>query len=104
MKVWLDDERLAPKGWKRSKTAAQAVGRLVCDHVEEISLDHDLGDKHVPEQTGYTVLQWIEREVFEFGFLPPVIHIHTANLAAREKMLSAVRSIEVQDLKNRGLL
>ena len=102
MKVWLDDERPAPKGWVRAKSVVQAIGRLVCDHIEEISLDHDLGDKSTPEQTGYTVLQWIEREVFVNGFVPPVIYIHTANSSAKEKMPSAVRSIEVQDLKNRG--
>lgn len=103
MKLWLDDERSAPKGWKRSKTAAQAVGRLVCESVDEISLDHDLGDKHVPEQTGYTVLQWIEHEVFVNRFVPPVIHIHTANSSAREKMLAAVESIERQHKVNQGI-
>lgn len=72
------------------------------DSIDEISLDHDLGDKGTPEQTGYMVLQWIEREVFEHGFVPPKIHIHTANLSAREKMLAAVESIERQHRINQG--
>ena len=43
---------------------------------------------------GYEVLVWIERQVATRAWVPPMIHIHTANPAARLKMEAALRSIE----------
>lgn len=102
MKVWLDDERTAPgPDWVHVYTP-----RAVCDLIErggvtEISLDHDLGGSSDPmfytEATGYDVLLWIEQGIVE-GTLDPskipcVIHIHTSNTSAREKMRAARDSI-----------
>jgi len=97
MKLWVDDERVEPEGWVRVYTAEEAIS-LVDDifHIQEISLDHDLGDKdHDPEWTGYTVLQHIESKVvFDPDYRAPVIHIHTANSSARKKMELGKASIE----------
>jgi hypothetical protein len=60
--------------------------------VEEISLDHDLGPEEAGD--GYQVLVWIERQVATRAWVPPVIHIHTANPVARLRMEAALRSIE----------
>jgi hypothetical protein len=96
MKLWLDDERPTPEGWHSARTAAFAI--FILDHkkVEEISLDHDLGDtKHDPEWTGYTVLLHIESKVvWDESYHAPVIHIHTANSSARKKMELGRTSIE----------
>lgn len=43
--------------------------------------------------TGYDVLLWIEQEVALHRFVTPVITTHTANPAARQRMLVAVVSI-----------
>lgn len=98
MKLWLDDERPAPEGWHRVKTADEALKVLAtAGHLlEEISLDHDLGDlTHSPERTGYTVLEEIERlTACQEEYFPPRIYIHTANPVARRKMQQAVESIE----------
>ena len=60
----------------------------------EVSLDHDLGLEE-DVGTGYDVLTWIEQRVATDGsYAPPEIHIHTSNVAARERMGSAVRGIE----------
>lgn len=96
IKLWVDDERAAPVGWMGAKTAASAI--MVLDWgtpVEEISLDHDLGDTvYHPEQTGYTVLRHIEdRVAADPEYVPPSIKIHTANCGARPKMEAAVESI-----------
>ena len=98
MKLWVDDEREAPEGWTRVRTANGAIcmlNSLVPGGVEEISLDHDLGDRdHDPERTGYTVLQHIEEKVVhDDSYVPPIIHIHTANAGARPRMEAAVASI-----------
>lgn len=92
MKVYLDDEREAPEGWDRVKTPSQAIELLKSGGIDEISLDHDLGDDE-KIGTGYDVLVWIERQVIVHGYIPPVIHIHTANPSARIKMELALESI-----------
>ncbi len=92
MKLYLDDERTTPEGWFRVYTAQEAIDVLKMGLVEEISLDHDLGNK-VPG-SGYDVLLFIEEQVFLWGVRPPIIYIHTANPSARIKMESGKRAIE----------
>lgn len=60
--------------------------------MEELSLDHDLGDDE--RGTGYDVVIWIEEAVALHNFMPPKIKVHSANSSAREKMLAGIRSIE----------
>jgi hypothetical protein len=60
--------------------------------VDELSLDHDLGDDE--HGTGYDVLLWVEEAVVNRGFAPPRIRVHSANVSARQKMEAAVSSIE----------
>ena len=93
MKLYLDDVRETPPGWTGVKTAAEMIRCLETVPVEEVSLDHDLGP---PEEAGdgYQVLVWIERQVATRAWVPPVIHIHTANPVARFRMEAALRSIE----------
>jgi len=94
MKLYLDDEREAPAGWVRVKTADLAVALLEENNFEVVSLDHDLGytsDKH---KTGYDVLCWIEEQVYMKEYPLPEIRIHTANPAARRKMESAVEFLK----------
>lgn len=97
MKVWLDDERPAPAGWTHVRTADDAIAVLIAEEpfggVEELSLDHDLGDDAAG--TGYDVLSHIEHELAH-GYISshPRLHIHTANPPARKRMEAAVASIE----------
>ena len=91
IKVYLDDLRTPPDGWVLVKTAQEAIDLLITNDVEEISLDHDLGEEE--NGTGYDVITWLEKEVYENNFIPPVIHIHTANPVARERMESGARNI-----------
>lgn len=90
-RVFLDDERETPPGWTRAYTAAEAISLLQTQNVVEISLDHDLGDDQ--QGTGYDVLLWIEEAVFTRNFVPPTMHVHSANASARVKMLAAVQTI-----------
>jgi hypothetical protein len=93
MKVYLDDERIAPDGWVRVKWPDEVIKLLENgkSDVTHLSLDHDLGDDQ--RGTGYDVLLWIELAVVLHHFVPPEITIHTANPAARQRMLAAVDSI-----------
>ncbi|MCP4159251.1 MAG: hypothetical protein GY760_04190 [Deltaproteobacteria bacterium] len=91
MKVYLDDERDEPEGWIRVYWPEEAIELLKTGKVEEISLDHDLGDdKH---GTGYDVVLWIEEAVVTKGFIPPKMKVHSANSSARLKMEQGIKTI-----------
>ncbi|OZG69965.1 hypothetical protein BTA51_28425 [Hahella sp. CCB-MM4] len=92
MKVYLDDERETPEGWTRVYWPEEAIALLQTGKVEEISLDHDLGDDE--HGTGYDVVLWIEEQVITNGFNPPKIRVHSANSSAREKMEAGIGNIE----------
>ena len=92
LRVFLDDERNTPEGWVRSYWPDEVIGLLKTGLVQEISLDHDLGDDQ--RGTGYDVLLWIEEAVSTEGFSPPILTVHSANPPARQKMLAAIASIE----------
>lgn len=92
MKVYLDDERPTPEGWVGVRWPAEAIELLQSGQVDEISLDHDLGDDE--RGTGYDVVLWIEEAVVVEGFRPPRILVHSANASARLKMLAGIATIE----------
>jgi hypothetical protein len=91
MRIFLDDTRPAPHGWVLARWPAEVIALLETGKVEELSLDHDLGDAH---RTGYDVLVWIEEAVALRGFRPPVIAVHSANAVGRQRMARAIESIE----------
>ena len=94
VKIYLDDERKTPSGWVGVTTPKQAIDMLKKYDVDEISLDHDLGDDD-KIGTGNDVLLWIEEQVFTNPkFKCPKIKIHTANPSARKKMELGLRSIK----------
>jgi hypothetical protein len=90
VKIFLDDERKPPEGWHLVSTPQEAIEWLQTGSVEEISLDHDLGDE---PDNGYQVILWIEEAVALRQFVPPKIRVHSANPSARQKMESGIRSI-----------
>jgi len=96
MRIFLDDERPAPEGWGRAYWPSEVIDQLQSGEVEELSLDHDLGDDE--RGTGYDVIVWIEEAVVLRGFNPPKITVHSANPAARRRMLAGIQSIEARVL------
>ena len=92
MRVFLDDERSVPEGWVGARWPEEVISFLERGEVDEISLDHDLGDDE--HGTGYDVLLWIEEAVATRGFRPPKMKVHSANSSARLKMDAAIASIE----------
>jgi hypothetical protein len=91
LKVFLDDERVTPKGWVRVYWPAEAIALLETGKVSEISLDHDLGNDE--RGTGYDVVLWIEEAVIMRGFIPPKMWVHSANSSARKKMEMGIQTI-----------
>lgn len=92
MKVFLDDERTPPLGWKLVRWPREAIELLETGEVTELSLDHDLGDDE--RGTGYDVIVWIERAVATEGFRPPTMRVHSANPAASVRMEAGIAAIE----------
>jgi hypothetical protein len=68
------------------------ISLLESGGVEEISLDHDLGDDM--KGTGYDVILWIEEAVALHGFMPPKLSVHSANTSARMKMEQGITNIK----------
>ncbi len=91
MRIYLDDERPAPQGWIPVRWPDEAIALLETGDVVELSLDHDLGDDQ--RGTGYDVLLWIEERVIHDGFVPPILHVHSANPPARRRMQAAIEAI-----------
>lgn len=97
MRIWLDDYREPWKygalGWEWAKTAAEAIELLKTGKVTFASLDHDLAWEHYPgsgvhekdykEETGYTVLCWMEE-----NNVWPVdgVRCHSQNPVGRPRM------------------
>jgi len=90
MNLYLDDVRDCPEGWVPVRNALDALQMLKEQVVEEMSFDHDLGGT----LTGYDVLLWIERKVFEGKYNPPKMYVHTANPVGHKKMMAAIKSID----------
>jgi hypothetical protein len=99
MRVYLDDERATPPGWVRVFWPDEAIALLETGQVDELSLDHDLGDDQ--RGTGYDVVLWIEEAVALRGFRPPRMFVHSANSSARQKMLAGIGTIEALANANR---
>jgi len=97
MKIWLDDIRSAPEGWVHVRTAEEAIDLLGrTPDVEEISLDHDLGEPLDEFGSGQGVVNTLERwqAYGEDKFVPKKISIHSANPVGRKNMQAAIDSIE----------
>jgi len=92
MKVFLDDMRQPPKGWRLAKTAKDTISLIKKYNVSELSLDYDLG---AINETGHDVLLWLEKQIFEKrNFkLPKKIKVHTTNPLAYKRMMQTVEEI-----------
>jgi hypothetical protein len=94
MKVYLDDVRKTPEGWKRCYWPEEVILLLEHGEVSHLSLDHDLGDLENDARNGYAVLLWLEKQVVIKDFSPPkYITVHSDNSSAKKKMLLAIGSI-----------
>jgi hypothetical protein len=88
MKLWLDDERPAPNGWHLCKDPEEAIRILKTSRVEEISLDHDLGENTL--LTGYHVAVYIENMARDGEILPIKWVCHSSNPVGRKRIEQAM--------------
>ncbi len=89
MKLWLDDVRTMPDEYTHhAKTASEAITIIQNMRVEEISLDHDLGNDE--DGTGYDVATYIEKCAFHGNISPIYMHIHSDNPIGVKRMKTAL--------------
>jgi hypothetical protein len=110
MKLWVDDHRAAPRGWRSVRSVASAKVYLEQGLVTDISLDHDMGacaectarGRHIGRMTrrgntfydycahvpsGYDLCLWMEQT----GRWPRgSVRVHSANRACARRMLAVI--------------
>lgn len=86
--IFMDDIRNCPMhpSWllARSAEGALELMRAFGGRVHILSLDHDLGDKSVPEKHG----KWFVNRMVEEGLYADIIYLHTSNGEGRKNMFS----------------
>jgi len=95
MKLWLDDERPMPEDFDlHVKTARGAIQVLeFSPYIDEVSLDHDLGDLDDCGD-GYEVACWIEERAARGLLRQLKWSVHSANPAGASKMRAALESAD----------
>lgn len=91
--IWLDDERPAPENWIHVKSAQECIELLELHkgNVDNLSLDHDIGDEKI-YGTGNHVAVWLEKQAF-FGYkdyIPQNITVHSQNCSRSGPMKIAI--------------
>ena len=90
VKLWLDDVRPAPEGYVLKKSVNEAIKfieqcRAEGKEIEELDLDHDLGDYSHDGGDAIRLLDYLA----EFELFYP-IKFHTANPVGRANMQRVV--------------
>lgn len=106
MKIYLDDIREPDTSYTVFQSVGEELYKTIIENwdiIEEISLDHDLGNDE--QGTGYDVLLFIEEYVYSYqpAYLP-TIKVHSSNSSARIKMELAIQSIQKAFAKGQNML
>lgn len=94
MRLWLDDLRPAPEGYKWVKSVGEAKIRC-CQRlnpnkellIEEFDLDHDAGNYSFAGGDYIELLKWLEEKAYvENWVINSVFKIHSQNVVGRNNM------------------
>lgn len=95
MKLWIDDVRPAPEGWKHAYTSEEALEMIRSNPAFEwISFDHDLGvDEHGEEDSVRHVINtlWVYGQ--ESDKLPRYASVHSDNYPGAQWIKGTLESI-----------
>lgn len=94
MKIFLDDLRECPNGWIQARNYNEMIKLLEENKakVEEISLDHDLGET----KTGYDICKYLVEN--DFWFMSKIT-IHTANAVGAKNMYELLDRYAPKNIK-----
>lgn len=95
IKLWIDDVRPAPEGYKWIKSVNEAIRFLeegkwydtyITDVELTIDIDHDAGDYAADGGDYIKILDWMEKENMRATF-----HIHSMNPVGVQNMRNIIR-------------
>lgn len=93
MKLWVDDVRPAPNGYKWAKSVHEAIIHICqmtrpdgTHNIEVLDLDHDAGDYAWQGGDYIALLDWMKMK----GINDIPIHLHTMNPVGRENMRAII--------------
>lgn len=102
MKLWIDDLRPAPEGYKWVKSVGEAKihccqflrkqnGRQVLQ-IEEFNLDHDSGNYRYNGGDYIELLKWLEEKQYMHDWvINSVFKIHSQNVVGRSNMEAIIK-------------
>ncbi len=97
-KLWIDDLRDPPdETWEVVRTAHRALVLLEDNEYEEVSFDNDLGYGSLYGNKmleGRNILGWLIARQEALFYVPPIMHIHTANCDASRAMELDIAAME----------
>lgn len=102
MKLWIDDVRPAPEGYKWIKSVSEAKIRCCQSlleqnghriiQIEEFNLDHDSGDYQYAGGDYIELLKWLEEKQHTEGWeINSVFKIHSQNIVGRKNMEAIIK-------------
>lgn len=91
-KLWVDDERNVPPGWDVARNYDEAIEKLSTHNYDQVSLDHDIASFRDDnrEMTGYDIAVWLAERKNDGHYVPPVITVHSANPAGRQRIQGVI--------------
>src|SRR5258708_2376261 len=101
MRLYVDDLRRCPDGWKLARTITDAIYHLYNGRVHEISLDHDIvfvrgSDIRMHKESFLPVALFMA--VMPIILRPEKVRIHTANVDAGWKMHDLLKEAGYKDI------
>lgn len=92
MKLFVDDERPAPRGWVLATTSTDAIEILHMSakagiQVEVVSLDHDLSTVMYEDDTTRPIVECMRK----YNWWPVELYIHTANPDGEDWLVAMAR-------------
>lgn len=102
MKLYVDDLRRCPDGWKLARTITEAISHLYAGRVTEISLDHDIAflrgnDVKMHKEAFMAVAYFMA--IMPTGLRPEKVRIHTANVDAGWKMYDTLTKAGYKEIE-----
>lgn len=98
-KLWIDDCRPAPEGYKWVKTVSEA--KILCCqhidpnrvlHIEEFNLDHDAGDYKYGGGDYIELLNWLEIKQNCYNWtINSMFKIHSMNVVGVQNMRTIIQ-------------
>jgi hypothetical protein len=93
MKLYVDEQKAAPKGWMAATKPQEAIALLQTGTVDVLNLQSDLNSPKFG--SAMDLLNWMKTAILNYGLIPPTIKFHGEDSVQTERL-----QIEVLKIKN----